>query len=171
VNLYEKLTRLGYRCWLDIFQMGGGDSLFEKIDTGVRHAKCILACVTPKYTKSINCRREMALSDALKKPIIPLLFEETSTWPPEGPMAMVFAEKPYIDFRRANDHSERWTGKEFESVLARLQQIIPEVQTEKPQRYLIDMQRPTTATKEQNKKSKRIRSAPVTPLSRACSIM
>ncbi|CAF3691039.1 unnamed protein product [Rotaria socialis] len=171
VHLYEKLTKLGYRCWLDIFQMGGGDSLFEKIDTGVRNAKCILACVTPKYTKSINCRREMALSDALKRPIIPLLLEETSTWPPEGPMAMVFSEKPFIDFRRATDDSERWTGKEFESVLARLQQIIPEVQTEKPQRYLIDMQRPTTATKEQDKKSKRIRSAPVTPQSRACSIM
>ncbi|CAF3019485.1 unnamed protein product [Rotaria sp. Silwood2] len=107
INLYEKLTKLGYRCWLDIFQMGGGDSLFEKIDAGIRHAKCILSYVTPKYTKSMNCRREMALSDALQKPIIPLLLEEASTWPPAGPMAMVFAEKPYIDFRRSTNHSDR----------------------------------------------------------------
>jgi hypothetical protein len=171
VILYKKLTKLGYRCWVDIFQMGGGDSLFEKIDTGIRHAKCVLSCVTPKYTKSINCRREMALADALQKPLVPLLLEETSTWPPAGPMAMVFAEKPYIDFRRSNDNDQRWTGKEFELVLARLKQAVPEVQTERPQRHLLDMQRPTTAMKQEEKKPKRVRSAPVTPQSRACSIM
>ncbi|CAF4840611.1 unnamed protein product, partial [Rotaria sp. Silwood2] len=27
INLYEKLTKLGYRCWLDIFQMGGANQL------------------------------------------------------------------------------------------------------------------------------------------------
>jgi hypothetical protein len=171
VELYNKLTKLGYRCWLDIFQMGGGDSLFEKIDTGIRNAKCILSCVTPKYTKSINCRREMALSDALQKPIVPLLLEETSTWPPAGPMAMVFAEKPYIDFRRSDDNHGRWTGKEFELLLTRLKQAVPEVETENPQRHLLDMQRPTTALKENEKKRKRIGSAPVISHSRACSIM
>lgn len=171
VKLYERLTKLGYRCWLDIFQMGGGDSLFEKIDTGIRHAKCIISCVTPKYTKSINCRREMALSDALKKPIIPLLLEETSTWPPAGPMAMVFVEKPYIDFRHVGDILGRWSGKEFELLLARLKQHVPEVQTETSQRHLLDMQRPTTAMKQEEKKPKRIGSAPVISQSRACSIM
>jgi hypothetical protein len=171
VKLYEKLTKLGYCCWLDIFQMGGGDSLFEKIDAGIRHSKCVLACVTPKYTKSINCRREMALADALKKPIVPLYVEDTGTWPPAGPMAMVFAEKPYIDFRRSDDKYGRWFGKEFELVLARLKQTIPEVQTERPQRHLLDMQRPTTAMKQEENKTKRIGSAPVIVESRTCSIM
>ncbi len=170
VKLYEKLTKLGYCCWLDIFQMGGGDSLFEKIDAGIRHSKCVLSCVTPKYTKSINCLREMALADALKKPIVPLYLEDTGNWPPAGPMAMVFAEKPYIDFRRTDDNQRRWFGKEFEALLARLKQEIPEVQTERPQRHLLDMQRPTTAMKQENK-TKRIGSAPVIAASRACSIM
>jgi hypothetical protein len=80
VALYKHLTQLGYRVWLDIFQMGGGDSLFEKIDDGIRHSQCVLACVTPKYTLSINCRREMALADALTKPIIPLLLQESTGW-------------------------------------------------------------------------------------------
>ena len=71
VSLYKRLTQMGYRVWLDIFQMGGGDSLFEKIDSGIGHALCVIACITPKYAISINCRREMALADALKKPIIP----------------------------------------------------------------------------------------------------
>jgi hypothetical protein len=171
VKLYEKLTKLGYACWLDIFQMGGGDSLFEKIDTGIRHSKCVLSCVTPKYTKSINCRREMALSDALQKPIVPLYLEDTGAWPPAGPMSMVFAEKPYIDFRRTDVDQRRWYGKEFEALLARLKQEVPEVQTERPQRHLLDMLRPTTAKKDNEKKTKRIGSAPVIAESRACSMM
>ncbi|UJR31959.1 hypothetical protein I4U23_019432 [Adineta vaga] len=178
VILYKKLTKLGYRCWLDIFQMGGGDSLFEKIDTGIRHAKCILSCVTPKYTKSINCRREMALSDALEKLIVPLLIEDTQTWPPAGPMSMVFAERSYIDFRHPSDGKERWSGKEFEMILARLKQAVPEVEPTQPRRHLLDMQRPKTSLRREEKmkvgekrKLARIGSAPVIAQSRACSIM
>ncbi|CAF3164295.1 unnamed protein product [Rotaria sp. Silwood2] len=177
VALYKRLTQLGYRCWLDIFQMGGGDSLFEKIDAGIRHAKCVLACVTPKYTLSINCRREMSLANALKKTIAPLYLEETSTWPPPGPMAMIFSDKPFIDFRRPNGMSadaDVWTSKEFEKVLGLLRDAVPEVHTEKPQRYLLEMKRPTTATAKcevADKRLVRVKSAPVNPQSRACSIM
>ena len=46
VSLYKRLTQMGYRVWLDIFQMGGEDSLFEKIDSGIRHALCVIACIT-----------------------------------------------------------------------------------------------------------------------------
>ena len=170
VVLYERLTQLGYKCWLDIFQMGGGDSLFEKIANGIRNAKCILACVTPKYIVSINCRREMSLADALKKPIVPLYLEETSTWPPPGPMALVFTDKPYIDFRSL---SPPWASKEFNKVLLRLKAAVPEVQTEKPRRHLLEMRRPTTAmaSVDQDGRPVRLKSAPVTPQSRACSLM
>ena len=175
IVLYKKLTQLGYRCWLDIFQMGGGDSLFEKIDTGIRHAKCILSCVTPKYTKSVNCRREMALGDALQKVIVPLLLEDTGTWPPAGPMAMVFAERSYIDFREkvatTTDAQLRWSGKEFEAVLAQLRQAVPEVEPEKPRRHVLEMQRPMTGRREVETRRKRLGSAPVLAQSRACSVM
>ena len=39
--------------------MGGGDKLFEKIDTGIRAAKVIICCVSEKYAKSPNCNREV----------------------------------------------------------------------------------------------------------------
>jgi hypothetical protein len=56
IDLYKRLTELGYRVWLDIFQMGGGDSLFAKIDAGIQNAYCVIACVTPKYILSTHCR-------------------------------------------------------------------------------------------------------------------
>ncbi|XP_071845673.1 uncharacterized protein [Apostichopus japonicus] len=97
-KLFSELTKLGFPCWLDIMQMGGGDPLFAKIDKGIRNAEVVLSCVTSKYALSANCRREVSLSDALRKPIIPLLLEEGMTWPPPGPMSMTFTQLLYIDF-------------------------------------------------------------------------
>lgn len=172
IKLYEQLTNLGYRCWLDIFQMGGGDSLFEKIDQGIRNAKCVLACVTPKYILSINCRREMSLADALKKTILPLYLEETSTWPPPGPMSMVFTDKVYIDFRQTTNNI--WKSNNFSKVLERLKDVIPEVNFEQPGRHIIDMKRPATAKTKlssNENRSERVKSAPLNSTSRTCLLM
>jgi len=59
--LYRKLTHLGYRCWLDVMQMGGGDSLYDKIDRGVRGCQLVLSCTTPKYALSANCRSAVTI--------------------------------------------------------------------------------------------------------------
>jgi hypothetical protein len=66
--------------------MCDGDSVFGKTDAGIRNVKCVLACVAQKYTKSINCRQEMSLADALNKLIVHSLLDETNTWPPHDPM-------------------------------------------------------------------------------------
>ena len=42
--------------------MGGGDKLFEKIDSGIRAAKVVICCVSEKYAKSPNCNREVSLN-------------------------------------------------------------------------------------------------------------
>ncbi|XP_050401057.2 uncharacterized protein LOC126817928 [Patella vulgata] len=123
--LYRRLTELGYHCWMDIHQMGGGDSLYDKIDRGIRGCRVVLSCITEKYALSANCRREVSLCDALKRPIIPLLLENT-TWPPRGPMSMAFTELLYIDFHSEPVVQEKWSGPKFEEMRAKIRQILPD---------------------------------------------
>ncbi|XP_046550241.1 protein tirA-like [Haliotis rubra] len=124
--MYKRLTEMGFTVWMDIYQMGGGDSLFDKIDRGVRGAKVVLSCVTSKYSLSANCRREVSLADALKKPIVPLLLEKM-TWPPSGPMSMVFTQLLYINFGKDETVQERWDGEKFDEMLTAIDQYVPNI--------------------------------------------
>ncbi|XP_076104784.1 uncharacterized protein LOC143073258 isoform X2 [Mytilus galloprovincialis] len=121
---YQRLTGMGLSCWMDIYQMGGGDSLYEKIDSGVRGCKVVLTCITQKYSLSANCRREVSLADALKKPIIPLLLEKMD-WPPSGPMSMVFTQLLFINFYRDEDVQMTWTGPKLDELMEKIGEHMP----------------------------------------------
>ena len=112
---------MGYTCWMDIFEMGGGDSLFDAIDKGIRNCKVVVSHVTSKYARSANCRREVSLSNALNKPIIPLLMDDT-VWPPEGPMSLVFTQLLYIDFKESGTATadKLWSGQRLEQLIAKI---------------------------------------------------
>ncbi|XP_077997700.1 uncharacterized protein LOC144450836 isoform X1 [Glandiceps talaboti] len=117
-TLYSRLTSLGYTCWFDVMQMGGGDNLYSQIERGIRKAKVVICCCTSKYALSVNCRREVSSADALKKPLIPVVLENMA-WPPEGPMALPFTQLLYIDF--SNDESQKnFDDSNFEELLQKL---------------------------------------------------
>jgi hypothetical protein len=136
--LFQRLTSLGLTCWMDVHQMGGGDSLYDKIDRGVRGCKVVLSSVTTKYALSANCRREVSLADALKKPIIPMLMEKID-WPPSGPMSMVLTQLLYVNFSKDESTQLSWEGKTFDELLHKVKQHIPlvedgAIQDEKPKK-------------------------------------
>ena len=106
--------------------MGGGDSLYDKIDRGMRGCKAVVSCITQKYSLSANCRREISLADALKKPIIPLMLEQMK-WPPDGPMSMVFTELLYINFFSDEKVQMVWKGEKANELIEKLKQFIPEI--------------------------------------------
>ncbi|XP_052096102.1 uncharacterized protein LOC127731168 [Mytilus californianus] len=101
--LRDKLEKSGFSCWMDIGQMGGGDQLSVKIDSGVRQCKVFLSCLTPKYIISHHCNRELSLADLLKKPVIPIMFESVS-WPPPGGMSLIFSQLVYIQMKGVGGH-------------------------------------------------------------------
>ena len=112
--------------------MGGGDSLYDKIDRGIRGCKVVLTSITQKYAISANCRREVSLADALKKPIIPLLMEK-SDWPPSGPMSMVFTQLLFINFCKDETVQLRWDGPKFDELLQQMHMHIQRIESQKPE--------------------------------------
>ena len=111
--------------------MGGGDSLYDKIDKGVRNCKVVISCVTKKYAISANCRREVSLTDALRRPMIPLLLEKMD-WPPEGPMSMPYTQLLFINFYRDEEVQMKWTGPKFDELLTKLKDHLPHIDPFKP---------------------------------------
>lgn len=177
IILYKRLTQLGYRCWLDIFQMDGGGSLWNKISAVIRNSECMIACITTKYTKSINGQREMALADMFSKPIIPLLLKHLNRWPPIGPMSLTLGGTSDLNFYSSSKNlaialNNKWSDDEFKKVVSRLNEIIP-LETRMFRRCTIDMNQPIKPNRYINhiKESIRLRSAPTTTNSRLCSIM
>jgi len=59
--LKKHLENAGFKAWMDVGQMGGGDKLFARIDEGIRAAKVVICCVTSKYAQSPNCNREVCI--------------------------------------------------------------------------------------------------------------
>ena len=53
--LCDLLEDVGFMCWMDIHEMGGGDWLYATIESGMRDCKVVLACVTCEFLQSRNC--------------------------------------------------------------------------------------------------------------------
>ena len=151
--------------------MGGGDSLYEKIDSGVRGCKVVLTCVTQKYSFSANCRREVSLADALKKPIIPLLLEKID-WPPTGPMSMVFTQLLFINFYRDEEVQMKWTGPKFDELLDKIEEQLPVIKQHENNGTQSESQHKETTNKqhdnsgvlqneEEDKRSSNLRQEPI----------
>ena len=86
----------GIRCWIDEQQLEGGSMLFEEIDDGISASSVIISCLSPEYTKSVNCQREFLLASDRKKTTIPVILEDLESWPPRGSMGPLLAGKLYI---------------------------------------------------------------------------
>ncbi|NP_001161599.1 neuralized PATS1 [Saccoglossus kowalevskii] len=102
-QLRDYLEKAGFPCWMDIGQMGGGDTLYERIDDGMRNCKVVIACMTPKYIVSHNCNREISLADSISKPIIPIMYQRIP-WPPPGRMSLIFSHLLYVQMKGIGGH-------------------------------------------------------------------
>ncbi|KAK7100922.1 uncharacterized protein [Littorina saxatilis] len=102
-SLRDHLERLGFACWMDVGQMGGGDHLNAKIEEGLRKCKVVVACLTPRYVASQLCTRELCLADLLQRPVVPVMLHPVP-WPPPGPLALILSQLVYINMKGVGGH-------------------------------------------------------------------
>ena len=79
-----------------------------------------MCCVTEKYCQSESCQLEATLAHSLKKPVIPLLFEDIS-WPPEGQLSLIFTRLLYI--KMAEKRGSIPDG-EFQQLLRKVEEFV-----------------------------------------------
>ncbi|RVW36496.1 TMV resistance protein N [Vitis vinifera] len=70
--LYDHLTMLNMRPFLDNKTMKPGDKLFDKIDSAIRGCKIGVAVFSPHYCESYFCLHELALFMESNKKVIPI---------------------------------------------------------------------------------------------------
>ncbi len=76
-QLYQVLTSLNYKVWLDERELSAGSSpLTPELAMAIKNSKVVLSCITTDYCKSFNCNLEVEYASAKKKQIVPLLIEE-----------------------------------------------------------------------------------------------
>ena len=121
-TLYQHLTKLGYSCWLGVYQMSGSESLYNKITQGLQGCRVMVACVTKKYTRADNCQQEIRLAHSLKRPIIPLVLEEIR-WPPEDEVGKLLVEYECIKLENMNQNN--FDDSKFEKLVDKLNMYVP----------------------------------------------
>ncbi|KAG5561574.1 hypothetical protein RHGRI_004577 [Rhododendron griersonianum] len=70
--LYDHLSRLNLRTFLDSKSMKPGDKLFEKIDAAIRDCQVGITVFSPNYCDSYFCLHELHMMMACRKKVIPI---------------------------------------------------------------------------------------------------
>ncbi|XP_040989058.1 TIR-only protein-like [Juglans microcarpa x Juglans regia] len=112
--LYDYLSRLNLRPFLDNKNMKPGDKLFEKIDTAIHGCKIGVALFSPNYCKSYFCLHELALFMESKKKVIPI-FCDIKPSQLHVPRNGVCAEKELRRFSWALEEAKHTVGLTFDS--------------------------------------------------------
>ncbi|XP_072045127.1 NLR family CARD domain-containing protein 4-like [Amphiura filiformis] len=92
LKLKDELIKAGYKVWMDVDKMQG--NLDDRMSEAVEKASVILACFSSKYQMSTSCKKEAQYGDYLKKPIIPLKYEE---YQPTGWLGLLINPLLYYD--------------------------------------------------------------------------
>jgi hypothetical protein len=93
-QLYEELTKAGYRVWIDFDQMHGNvmDTMAQAID----QSHTIIICISEQYRRSNYCRAEAHYAFQRQRKIVPVLLQKH--YKPDGWLLFLTGQLLYVDF-------------------------------------------------------------------------
>lgn len=102
LEIANALKELGFEIWIDVEKMSG--DIFDKMAQAVEGSTIVLICMTSKYEKSANCKRELNYAVEKKKKLIPIYVEKD--YAARGSLGLIIAGKLYFDFTDGNRFKE-----------------------------------------------------------------
>eukprot|EP01044_Picomonas_judraskeda_P022331 COSAG03_NODE_5523_length_1229_cov_1.151327_1_plen_389_part_10 len=87
--VHDLLTKLGIKCWMDIFG-GMGADIYESMAEGVSKASVVVCFMSQKYQESENCMLEAKYAKQCGVSIVPVMIEGGG-WKPSGWLALITA--------------------------------------------------------------------------------
>ncbi|CAF4132000.1 unnamed protein product [Adineta steineri] len=93
-QLYDELTKNGYRVWIDFDQMHGNvmDAMAQAID----RSEIIIICMSEQYRQSNFCRAEAHYAFQRQRRIVPVLMQKH--YKPDGWLLFLIGQLLYVDF-------------------------------------------------------------------------
>ncbi|CAF1294808.1 unnamed protein product [Adineta steineri] len=95
-QLYDELTKNGYRVWIDFDQMHGNvmDAMAQAID----RSEIIIICMSEQYRQSNFCRAEAHYAFQRQRQIVPVLMQKH--YKPDGWLLFLIGQLLYVDFTK-----------------------------------------------------------------------
>lgn len=96
LRIKDELEKAGFSVWIDVENIHG--SSLESMANAIENSECVLICMSERYKLSPNCRAEAEYAFQIKKPIIPLIMQQT--YKPDGWLGIILGSKIFIDFTK-----------------------------------------------------------------------
>jgi hypothetical protein len=93
-QLYQELTKAGYRVWVDFDQMHG--NVMDAMAQAIEQSHTIIICMSEEYRKSNYCRAEAHYAFQRQRKIVPILSQEH--YKPDGWLLFLLSHLFYVDF-------------------------------------------------------------------------
>ena len=115
-DLYNVLTKNGYKVWIDEQNMAG--DLRGEMAKGVANSTIVLLLISEEYKNSHNCEREYTLADECRKIIIPILVKDYLP-PNSSNLALIIAGKIYYKLYEKKEENMKRILKEIEKQIGK----------------------------------------------------
>ncbi|CAF3669446.1 unnamed protein product [Rotaria socialis] len=95
-QIYEELTKAGYRVWIDFDQMHG--NVMDAMAQAIEQSNTVIMCMSEQYRKSNYCRAEAQYAFQCERRIVPILLQKQ--YKPDGWLLFIIGQLLYVDFNK-----------------------------------------------------------------------
>ena len=129
--LYQKLTDLNYKVWMDDHETHARGNLMDQLTIGLNNSKCAICFITKRYSESKNCVLELTYMHENDIPFIIVMVEDIK--PKDlGAVGLLITPKTRLNFyKQDHDFGNIWSNERFSRLTETIQYFIDKYEQEK----------------------------------------